>query len=379
MTLLHLSHTDIANDSRILKEMHAIRKTNKFSKIIGFGLPVEYNGGDFKDTDGLIISKINLFTKKWIIFPKRIRHFFSFIELCFKIITKGIKEKPEIIHCNDTYVLPIGVIIKIICKSKLIYDAHELESNRNGVGKFFGLLIFLTEKILWNFIDGLIVVSPSIKVWYEDKIGKKDSEIILNSPVFKETDVKNSNLRDKFGICENSKIFIYIGILMPGRGIDLLVECFEDSKVSSSLVFLGYGEFKDKLLEISKKNNNIFVHDAVAHEDVVYVAQGADVGLCLIENISLSDYYCLPNKLFEYSFAKIPILASNFPDITNIVKAYNLGICTNVNKNDIIDAILELEKTNQVFNDKDLYELSWEYQENKLISFYKKILNKGNN
>ena len=29
----------------------------------------------------------------------------------------------------------------------------------------------------------------------------------------------------------------------------------------------------------------------------------ADVGLCLVENVSLSDYYCLPNKLFEYAFA----------------------------------------------------------------------------
>ena len=47
--------------------------------------------------------------------------------------------------------------------------------------------------------------------------------------------------------------------------------------------------------------------------------------MCLIQNVSLSDYYCLPNKLFEYCFAEIPVLASNFPDISQTVEKYDLS------------------------------------------------------
>ena len=47
--------------------------------------------------------------------------------------TRGIKF--EVIHCHDTLVLPIGYLLKKIKKSKLIYDAHELESNKKGQSK----------------------------------------------------------------------------------------------------------------------------------------------------------------------------------------------------------------------------------------------------
>ena len=40
------------------------------------------------------------------------------------------KIKPKIVHCHDTLVLPIGLVVSLIFKSKLIYDAHELESNK---------------------------------------------------------------------------------------------------------------------------------------------------------------------------------------------------------------------------------------------------------
>ena len=67
------------------------------------------------------------------------------------------------------------------------------------------------------------------------------------------------------------------------------------------IVYLGYGSEKTNYLSY-QKYNNIHIHDAAEHQQVVSLAQSADVGLCLIENISLSDYYCLPNKLFEYIF-----------------------------------------------------------------------------
>jgi glycosyltransferase involved in cell wall biosynthesis len=378
MTILHLTHTDILHDSRILKEMQTIVKFNTTYSVHGIGVVLNEGSTATKDSVGISVHTIILKSRNWRFLPNIVRHVLTLLELTFKMFFQALSLKPDLIHCHDTLVLPLGVILKIFTQSKLLYDAHELESNRNGLSKTLGKMTLLTEKFLWRFVDRLIVVSPSIQEWYKKNIGEKYSEVILNAPVFENiNDVSDKRyLRDKFIIPDTTKIFIYIGILGKGRGIEIFLEVFKSKEINAHLVFCGYGELKESLDKISQKFQNIHVHNAVSHEKVVSVAKSADIGLCFIENVSLSDYYCLPNKLFEYAFAEIPILASNFPDITAIVEKYNLGKCSDVSFQSIHKAINEFEDMKELpkINGKDLYELSWSYQEEKLINFYKDLI-----
>ncbi|WP_164966729.1 glycosyltransferase [Aliarcobacter trophiarum] len=381
INVLHLTHTDIKSDSRILKEMQSISTYSSKYKVSGIGVTLDEEQHKTKKDNEIDIYSINLISRKWRFLPTMVRHILSLIELSSKMIFKAIKLKPNIIHCNDTMVLPLGVIVKIFTKSKLIYDAHELESNRNGLSKKLGKMTLLCEKLLWKFIDKLIVVSPSISQWYNVNIGIKDTEVIMNSPVLEDDIVENNKyyFRSKFNIPENNKIFLYIGILGEGRGIEYILNTFKNNlDLSSHLIFLGYGELKDNLLKDSENYKNIHVHDAVPHEEVVSIAKSADIGLCLIENVSLSDYYCLPNKLFEYAFAQIPILASNFPDIKQIIDSYNLGKYTELNENDIYKAIKDYENQKELvkIDTSKLYDLSWQAQEQKLIKLYDSLKSK---
>ena len=374
--ILHLSHTDIRSDSRILKEMYALSKVGYNVSGIGVMLDEATVQSDYqKDFE---IDSVCLRSRALKFLPRAIYHFFTIIELTIKMIFKAYKVRADVIHCNDTVVLPLGVIIKLLTRSRLIYDAHELESNRNGLTKMLGRITLFTEKILWRFIDALIVVSPSIQQWYANNIGNKKSEVILNSPVISdiEPEGKTSYLRQRFNIAKDSKVFIYVGILAEGRGIDLLVEAFKREEITSSIVFLGYGEMAEQLQETAMNHPNIYFHEAIPHEKVVSIAKSADIGLCLIQNVSLSDYYCLPNKLFEYCFAGIPVLASNFPDIVNVVTKFNLGTTCDIEEKSIVEAIKSYQsdqiKTN--FDPEDLYELSWEAQEEKLQKLYTSLL-----
>jgi glycosyltransferase involved in cell wall biosynthesis len=356
--------------------MYSIKKIDNTYNIYGIGIIT--NVSHIEDLNGLHIVPIQIRSNKLKFLPK-IRVILIAIEMITKILFKALKLKPKIIHCHDNTVLFTSVILKIFTGAKLIYDAHELESDRNGLTKTLGKMTFFTEKILWRYIDSLIVVSPSIEKWYKNNIGEKNSEIILNSPILKKDEVSindDSYLRDYFNIASSSRIFLYIGILGRGRGIDLIIEAFKKEDITSSLVFLGYGELSDELKELAKKYPNIYVHDAVAHEKVVSVAKSADIGLCLIQNVSLSDYYCLPNKLFEYCFSEIPVLASDFPDIAKVVNEYNLGKCTKLDVENVYNAIKEFECMEVLpkINAKDLYSLSWVAQEEKLIKLYKSMM-----
>jgi glycosyltransferase involved in cell wall biosynthesis len=64
----------------------------------------------------------------------------------------------------------------------------------------------------------------------------------------------------------------------------------------------------------------------VAPEDVVGVAANASVGLCTIRNVGLSYYLSLPNKVFEYIHAGLPVVVSDFPELRRLVETYGLGV-----------------------------------------------------
>ncbi|WP_180564438.1 glycosyltransferase [Chryseobacterium sp. JV274] len=325
------------------------------------------------------IKVFNIATKNLKFLPRPVRYFLNLIEAFIRMVFPGIKYKPDIIHCHDTLYLPIAKMIKLFCGSKLIYDAHELESDKAGQSKILSKYTLFIEKMLWKDIDILISVSPSIINWYDEHLGKKKSVLILNSPLLdssQKENIKNNYLREKFNIPEGKKIFLYLGIISEvGRGINLYLDVFQRKEVDSHIVFIGYGEYVDEIKKIALNNANIHYHPAVPHHQVVDVSMSADVGLCLVEAVSLSDYYCLPNKLFEYAFSELYILASDFPDIKKIVGEYNLGKCSSLNAENLFEIVKDVEHLDLNSRaKKDLYPLSWNFQESELLKMYNNIL-----
>lgn len=370
---LHLTHTDIEFDSRILKEMGALARAGY--AVSGIGVVLDEGAQKSSIPFDSDIEALTLRSRKLNFLPRTLRHVVTLFELVVKMVPRAIRQRPNVIHCHDTLALPLGVIVKVFTGAKLVYDAHELESNRNGLTKLQGTLTLLAEKLLWRFVDALIVVSPSIDNWYRETIGPKRSAVILNSPLFSEAcSQEDDYLRKKFSIPTYSKVFIYVGILGQGRGIDLLCEAFKDPEVASHVVFLGYGELSDKLKNLAADYPNIHVHDAVGHSQVVPIVQSADFGLCLVQEVSLSDYYCLPNKLFEYCFAGVPVLASDFPDIRAVLSEYGLGECCKLALDEVRQAILALERSEKSYTFADLTPLSWQAQEQKLLDLYEQCL-----
>lgn len=375
MNILHLTHTDTRYDNRILKEIGAIAET-KLYNVLCIGVSSNEGATKSNSLPDAKLRVLRLLTKlpRWV--PRPIRHSLMLIELYLRFSILGIRYKPKIVHCHDTMVLPIGLFIKLFTKAKLIYDAHELESNKNGQSKLLSKATLFIEKCCWSNVDHLISVSSSIIGWYELNLGYKSSSLILNSPLIRSVDsVQIKYFHQLYGIKTERLVFIYLGILGHGRGIEMIINAFCDEDIESHVVFIGYGELEMKISEVALHRNNIHLHRSVPHEDVVSLVKNADIGLCLIENVSLSDYYCLPNKLFEYAFAGLPILTSDFPDIINLVDKYNLGKVCSINYKSIVQSIKEIEKKPLERLNTDLTELGWQKQAEKLVTAYDQILN----
>ena len=378
LKVLHLTHTDINKDPRIIKSIKAIDKLS-WIEVYGIGIQdSSHYARRFETKDSIDISSISLklFSKKLTFLPNIFRHLFTLLEFLIRSFFIINKFKPSVIHCHDTLALPIAILFKIFhSKLKVVYDAHELGSSRNGIGNFFSKIVYFFEKITWRFIDHFISVSPSIIKWYEEEYGRKKNTLILNSPEIETKKTKNSNgFRKKFFINDDEKLFIYVGEINKGRGIINLLEIFKDLK--SRILFLGYGPLVNKVKDFENNYSNIHYHEAVEPDSLVSLIQEADVGLCLVERVSLSDYFCLPNKLFEYAFAGLPVIASDFPDIKFLVEKYDLGFCCD--SGSIKDIKKNLERYESIIkiskNDvSKLHDLSWQKQELNLINVYRRL------
>lgn len=381
--LLHLSHTDIRYDSRILKELLAINRIKK-TKIHAIG--VDLNEGaiapDLKHLQGSIttLKLASRFVKNT---PRAVRYTLNMLELTIACLIRGVAMKPAIVHCHDTLVLPAGVLLKIATGCKLVYDAHELESNKNGQSRLLSIGTLIIEKVSWNWIDLLISVSDSILNWYNQNLGELPKILILNAP---EQNTSNHNtlvshsrqslgyFHKKYNIRESSLIFVYLGILGPGRGIEIILEAFAQGTQKAHVVFVGYGEHADLIDTYSKIHQNIHIHNPVPHNEVVNLVTSADVGLCLIENVSLSDFYSLPNKLFEYGFAGLHILGSAFPEISGTIERHSLGTTCKLTCSAIQNAVNQLCSNPPKKEKKDLTLLTWDTQAQRLIHSYINLL-----
>lgn len=374
--ILHISNTDIELDSRIRKELKALGALPGVQLTV-LGVPENAEAG-CTQLDGARYRKLRLASGALRLLPRAIRYVFQLIEFTFRAVSAGRRVEPDIVHCHDTFALPAGWILKRQLRCHLVYDAHELESDKNAQNAMLSWATLLIEKVCWKKIDLLISVSDSILDWYTRNLGAKPRVLVLNAPAIAaqgHTTGRGRYFHEKFHIPAERLVFVYLGIFSEGRGIEICLEAFAASPDDAHVVFIGYGRLEKTITEYASRHPNIHVHPAVPHDEVVPLVRSADFGLCLIERTSLSAYYCLPNKLFEYAFARIPVLASNFPEISRLVEQYSLGVCCDPNPGSVRVVLSQLTKCRPPRVASEIVSLGWEAQAARLTAAYRDQFN----
>jgi glycosyltransferase involved in cell wall biosynthesis len=143
--------------------------------------------------------------------------------------------------------------------------------------------------------------------------------------------------------------------------------------IKSHVVFLGSGDVAS-VMAAASGCAKVHFHPAVPHDQVVRVIQSAQCGICLIEDLCLSLRFSLPNKLFEYAAAGVPVLASRLPEIARVVEEYGLGICCANDADSIEAAVRRIEQDGIEAPTMDLSEISWEAQARRLRDAYRTLL-----
>ena len=285
----------------------------------------------------------------------------------------------DILHCNDLDTLPIGFIIKKFFNKgiKIVYDAHEHESERCHQGNISRNIARISERFLLKYVDSVITVSESIAYEYMKLYGIKKPYLIFNTPNY--VSVKKKNIfREKFAIGEEDTIFLYQGGLGRGRGILEFADLIKYKK-NVVYVIMGYGILENEIKEYASTYNNIYFHEAVTPDILLNYTSSADIGVCIEENLCKSWDYALPNKMFEYHMVGLPIIVSGLHEMKKFVKENDTGYILDdiFDKREFdskFDMILNTYKSKAKNIDKIVKIYNWEEQEKKLFKLYQEAL-----
>jgi glycosyltransferase involved in cell wall biosynthesis len=228
------------------------------------------------------------------------------------------RTRPDLVHANDYNTMWIALAAKLLCGSRVVYDSHELWADRNGRPEWRPWLI-AGEMLFVRAADTVITASPGYADALAGRYRVPRPAVIRNIPVAPSAPAPPAE----------EACAIYVGGLMPGRGLECGIEALARVPgLHMTLVGPGAAGYRARLLALAKRAgvaDRLRLLPAVAPDQVLNAIRGASFGLMLIEPVCRSYELTLPNKLFEYAAAGVPMLAADLPVIGAVVREHGLG------------------------------------------------------
>jgi len=375
---VHVYQTVCTHESRILRITQTLSELGLFSRIIiagtwAAGLP---------ECETLDPCRTILRVRhRWVPDkPGRLWKLLRLLEWQFRLVGLIARLSPSCLNCHNVWLLPLCCAIQAICRCKLVYDTHELETEtaqskglRRGISK-------IMERLLIRRADFTVTVNASIGDWYRRTYGLDNVHVARNVYAGPSPQVLDrTRLRCRAGIRAESMIFLYQGLISPGRGIELLLRAFSTvADTSKHLVFLGFGPLAELVQEHASRAANIHFVPGVSPAELPEYTAGADVGIALVEHTSQNNRYYLGNKVFQYLGVGVPVLVSNAPELAAIVDQYHCGWKTTDSFDDLRSVIAGMTRDDQrakaAHAEECRREFTWEREQQLLVSPYRELL-----
>jgi glycosyltransferase involved in cell wall biosynthesis len=237
--------------------------------------------------------------------------------------------RPALVHCNDYNTMWVGVAARLMGGSAVVYDSHELWPDRNGRPEPRWWLI-ACEFLFVHLAHRTITASPGYAEVMARRYRISPPGVIRNIP---DASMLPSAVRSENGDSSEDgqdRVALYVGALTTGRGLELSIMALNHiDDVRLRLVGPARPAYLQELVALADRegvSDRVEFAGAVASDQLVEKISEASVGLALIQPICLSYRMSLPNKVFEYVAAGLPVLGSDLPAIGSLVTEHRIGL-----------------------------------------------------
>lgn len=315
---------------------------------------------------------------------KRLRLLFNngplfYAEFNLRLFFFLLFRKADVLVANDLDTLLANYWVLKFRSAELVYDSHEYFTEVPELqGRPFAQSTWRRiERRIFPKLNRVITVNGSIASLYKEQYGV-DVKVVRNVPHLREAFVPKG--RAELDLPEDKAI-----LLMQGSGIN--VDRGAEEAVAAmellegvALLVIGGGDVFPVLKNIAKEKGleeKVIFKSKMPFEELCHYTANADIGLTLDKDTNINYRFSLPNKLFDFIHAGVPVLATDLDEVARIVLKYKVGkVIEQPDPGLIANAVKEMladptALAMMVENTHDAAEaLNWQQEERTLKEIY---------
>lgn len=312
-------------DSRALKEAESLRSVGYVVTIVCWDREAAYPPEETLDP-GIRVIRIQGVLSTYAIGSRQVLRLFKFWLATFPILKRL---QPDLIHCHDFDTLPAGLFWGRLHHLPVVYDAREyyadlVKPRLHGLsGKVLFHTISIVERLGARLASGVITVDETLGAIYRQL--NQNVLVIGHYPALK-------SFREAVPVFTRAELnLIYVGRISIDRGLLIyseLLHLLRQAGIPANLILVGAFTpsseevlFRRSVLGLEKYVNSM---GWIEYDQISDILQSADVGLSILTPVPRY-VAALQVKLFEYMAVGLPVVASDFPEVSKIVREANCG------------------------------------------------------
>jgi glycosyltransferase involved in cell wall biosynthesis len=374
MRIVMLLHKSLEFDSRVRREATALVEAGHDVVVLELG-PVP---AAERVMDGVV--RRSVLPPPWV--RQRLPSFIYRPLMLLWFLRGLLGERADVVHAHDAAMLLPGLIGARLTRARLVYDSHELATSVPYRERGWAWFVGAVERVVVPRCAAVITVSDGIASRLRDRYRLRTMPVVVRNVSALETNGSGS-LRQRLGLELDAPLVLHQGAPAPARGCEVLVDAVARLE-GVHLAFLGdpepgYGAGLLARIHERGIGNRVAFLPSVSLDQLLAHTAEADVGVTLLQDTCENHRLALPNKLFEYVAAGVPVVASARPETQRLVSSYGIGWCATPDDPAAVSEALQLalefredpELRQRLSNAAS--ELRWPREQARLIRLYDEL------